>query len=109
MRVLLPLLTFGLLAAAPAMAEEKADYTLTIKNHLYDVSELKVVAGKPFTLKVKNEDATAEEFESHKLKIEKVITAGQDGIIHVQALKPGRYPFVGEYNEDTAKGVIIAE
>jgi len=25
------------------------------------------------------------------------------------ALAPGRYPFVGEYHESTAKGVVIAE
>ena len=24
-------------------------------------------------------------------------------------LDPGKYPFIGEYHEDTAKGVIVAE
>ncbi len=109
MRFTLSLLTLALLCNAPAFAEEKADHELTLKNHLYDVKELKVAANKPFTLKVKNQDATAEEFESHSLKIEKVITANGEGLIHVKALKPGRYPFVGEYHEETAKGVIIAE
>ena len=60
-------------------------------------------------LLVKNQDATAEEFESSALKIEKVIAAGREATIKLPPLKPGTYKFVGEYHESTAKGVIIAE
>jgi len=51
----------------------------------------------------------AEEFESHDLKIEKVIAGGTSGTVRLRPLDPGRYPFVGEYHEDTAKGVIVSE
>jgi hypothetical protein len=43
------------------------------------------------------------------LKVEKVIPGKTKGIVRIGPLKPGRYPFVGEYHEDTAKGVVIAE
>ena len=82
---------------------------VTIKDHRFTPAEIHVPAGKPVTLNVKNEDETAEEFESHDLKIEKVIAGGTSGTVRLRPLDPGRYPFVGEYHEDTAKGVIVSE
>ena len=82
---------------------------VTIKDHRFTPAEIHVPAGKPATLNVKNEDATAEEFESHELKIEKVIAGGTSGTVRLRPLDPGKYPFIGEYHEDTAKGVIVAE
>jgi hypothetical protein len=29
--------------------------------------------------------------------------------VRLRPLDPGRYPFMGEYHEDTAQGVVIAE
>jgi len=92
----------------PAMAQAD-DFTLTIKDHKFTPSELKVPAGKRHTITVVNEDATPEEFESHALKIEKVVPGKSKGVVRVGPLKPGKYPFVGEFHEDSAKGVIIAE
>jgi len=56
-----------------------------------------------------NKDATAEEFDSTALKVEKVVAGNASGNIRIRALAPGRYPFVGEYHADTAKGVVVAE
>jgi hypothetical protein len=104
------LLGFVLLAlSAPAIAAEKKVYELTISEHRFNPAEIKVPAGEPFTLKVKNLDATPEEFESHSLKIEKIITGKGEAIVHVRALKPGTYKFEGEFNPKTAQGVVIAE
>ena len=99
------------LAAAilvPAMAHAD-DFTLTIKDHKFTPSEIKVAAGKRHTITVVNNDATPEEFESHALKIEKVVVGNSKGVVRIGPLKAGKYPFVGEYHEDTAKGVIVAE
>ena len=93
---------------APAVAHAD-DFTLTIKGHKFTPSELKVAAGKRHTITVVNSDATPEEFESHALKIEKVIVGNAKGVVRIGPLKAGKYPFVGEYHEDTAKGVIVAE
>jgi heme/copper-type cytochrome/quinol oxidase subunit 2 len=91
-----------------ALAEDKV-FKLVIKNHKFEPAELTVPANVKFQLHVTNLDSTAEEFESYELNQEKVIAGGKDAILHIQPLKAGQYPFVGEFNEDTAKGVIIAK
>ena len=95
-------------ALAPA-AVRAQDLTLTIKDHKFTPSEIKVPANKRVQLTVVNDDTTPEEFDSHALKVEKVVPGKSKGIVRIGPLKPGRYPFVGEYHESTAKGVVIAE
>jgi len=93
---------------APALASAQS-YTITIKDHRFTPAELKVPAGKRITVTVSNDDATPEEFESHELKFEKVIPGKSKGVVRFGPLKPGRYPFFGEFHEDTAQGAVIAE
>ncbi len=82
---------------------------LVIKNHRFEPVELKVPAGQRVKLVVHNQDSTAEEFESHDLNREKIVPPGARVSIFIGPLKAGRYTFTGEYNEATAKGVVIAE
>lgn len=95
--------------AAPAQAAEPPELGLAIREHRFVPAELKVPAGVKVKLVVRNEDATAEEFESHELNREKVIAPKSQAVIYVGPLKPGRYPFFGEFHEKTAQGVLIAE
>ena len=88
---------------------QEAVYRLTIKEHRFDPEVLEVPAGKPFSLVVKNLDKTAEEFESHDLKREKVIPGGGEITLRIGALKPGTYVFFGEFNPKTAQGKLIAK
>ena len=107
MRLLLCLAVASLwLIGAPAGAQE---LSITIKDHKFQPTELKVPAKKRITLTVINADATPEEFESKKLKVEKVIPGKSKAIVRFGPLEPGRYEFVGEFHEDSAKGVVIAE
>ncbi|HZT20194.1 MAG TPA: cupredoxin domain-containing protein [Dongiaceae bacterium] len=99
----------ALLLAVPARAEDALVFNITIKEHKFEPAEVRVPAGKPIILVVKNADATAEEFESHALKVEKVIPGGQQGTVRLRPLAAGSYAFVGEFHEDTAKGAVIAE
>jgi len=109
MRTLLTLTAVALaLSFAPAGAMA-ANYTLTLKNHRFTPSEIKVPANKRVKLTVVNEDATPEEFDSDALRVEKVLAGKSKGTVRIGPLKAGRYPFVGEYHEDTAKGVVVAE
>ena len=85
------------------------EITLTIKNHRFEPSEVRVPANKKIKLLVHNQDASAEEFESHSLNREKVIPGNSKATIYIGPLKAGRYPFVGEFHEKTAQGVVIAE
>lgn len=98
----------ALLVLAPAFARAD-DYVLTIKGHRFTPTELKVPANKRVMITVVNDDPTPEEFESNELKVEKVIPGKSKATVRVGPLKPGRYPFVGEFNEATAKGTLIAE
>jgi hypothetical protein len=82
---------------------------LVIKDHRFVPAEIKVPAGKKIKLIIDNQDASAEEFESHELNREKVIPAKSKMPIFIGPLKPGKYPFFGEFNQATAHGVIIAE
>ena len=107
-------LVLALLLAAPALAPKAAgaadaEIGLAIDGHRFHPEEIKVKAGTPFVLVITNKDPGPEEFESHDLRIEKVIPAGKTIRLRVPALKPGRYGFVGEYHESTAKGRIVAE
>jgi plastocyanin domain-containing protein len=109
MRTILALLS---LAAAVALvpAELRAqEFTVTIKDHRFTPSELKVPANKRIQLTVVNDDPTPEEFESKEMKVEKVIPGKSKGVVRIGPLAPGRYPFFGEFNEATAKGTVIAE
>lgn len=95
------------LVATPALAD--APIMLVLQNHKFTPSVIKVKANQPSMLTMVNKDATAEEFDSSDLKIEKVVAGGQSGNIRIRALKPGTYHFMGEYHDKTAQGVVIAE
>ncbi len=82
---------------------------LTIKDHQFSPAELKVPAGKKIKLVVHNQDSTPEEFESHELNREKLIAGNGKATVYVGPLAPGKYPFFGEFNEKTARGLIVAE
>ena len=97
-----------LLASAHVPAAEP-EYKLTLRNHRFVPTELRVPAGQKIKLVIDNQDASAEEFESHELNREKIIPAGSKATIFVGPLKPGRYPFLGEFNQATARGTLIAE
>jgi hypothetical protein len=96
-------------ACAVAFAADPAQFTLVIKNHRFVPAELKVPAGQKIKLVVDNQDPTPEEFESYSLNREKIVAGKSKIIVTVGPLKPGKYEFFGEFNMDTAQGVLIAE
>ena|SRR5436853_2511868 len=104
-------LAAALLMSLPlaVLAAGEQEFNLSIENHKFAPDRIEVPAGKKVKLLVENKDATPEEFESHELKIEKVIPGKSKATIFVGPLKAGEYKFVGEFNEKTAKGVIVAK
>jgi hypothetical protein len=92
-----------------ASRAESAQIPLTIRDHRFYPAELEVTSGEKHLLVIENADATAEEFESHALHREKIIPAKSTANVYIGPLKPGRYEFIGEFNADTAKGVVIAK
>lgn len=107
-KTIFPLLLLAAIAAsAPARAADPIKVTL--QNHKFSPSEIHVKANTPSVIALTNKDATAEEFDSTALKVEKVVAGNSTGNVRIRALAPGRYPFMGEYHADTAKGVVVAE
>jgi hypothetical protein len=98
------------LAALPVIAfAATPEISIVIKDHRFAPAEVKIPAGQKVKLIIDNQDATPEEFESHELNREKVIAPKSKGTVFIGPLKAGRYPFIGEFNESTAKGVVVAE
>lgn len=98
-----------MIAAGSTSAADTVEMSIVIKNHMFVPAELVVPAGKTVVLTVDNQDATPEEFESHKAHVEKIIPGRSKGKVRIRPLAVGSYPFVGEFNEATAKGVIVAQ
>lgn len=95
--------------AGPGALASDASFSLVIRDHHFTPDTLQVPAGKRIKLTIENADPTPEEFESHALNREKVIPGNSTSSIYIGPLEPGTYPFVGEFNEDTAKGNIVAK
>lgn len=92
-----------------SFADDPPVFTLRIKEHRFQPSELTVPAGIKFKLVVENLDETPEEFESYDLYREKIVRGGGRISLWIGPLKPGRYHFFGEFNPDTAQGALVAE
>ena len=92
----------------PSWAEEDV-FIIAIKDHRFFPEQLTVPAYKKIRLIVKNEDSTAEEFESHDLNREKIITPYNQATLFLGPLKPGEYQYFGEFHEDTAQGIIVVK
>ena len=100
--ILLSLLCLSAWAADP-------EFALVIRDHRFEPAEIRVPSGQKIKLVVHNQDATPEEFESHELNREKVIAPGAKATLFIGPLSPGRYPFVGEFHQKTARGFVVAE
>jgi len=100
---------FVMSVASIASASEPPEIQLVIRDHRFVPAELKVPANTKIKLMVVNQDVTPEEFESHELNREKVVTGRATIPVYVGPLRPGRYPFFGDFHAETAQGALIAE
>ena len=83
--------------------------TLSLSDHKFSPTEIHVKANVPTSVSITNHDDQAEEFDSTTLRIEKVVAGHATGVMRWRPLAPGRYPFMGEFQSETAQGVVIAE
>ena len=95
------------LFALPAMAVESVQ--LVIKDHKFQPAEITIPAGTKVKLLIHNQDASAEEFESHSMHREKIIPGGAKRSIFIGPLDAGTYEFFGEFNPKTAQGRVIVK
>ena len=93
--------------AAPASAADPVTMSLTLHNHQFQPGELDVPAGQRIELHVKNADSTPSEFESSQLHREKIVAAGQEIVVPIGPLTPGRYEFYDDFHRNTTRGYIV--
>lgn len=82
---------------------------LVIKNHQFEPAVINISKGKKIKLEIHNQDPTPEEFESHELNREKIILGNRKATVFIGPLKPGVYPFFGEFNPKTAQGKVVVK
>lgn len=99
----------GLAILVSGQSRAAEDYRIVIKDHKFIPEVLEIPSGEKIKLVISNEDASAEEFESYELNREKIIQGGSEGFVFIGPLKPGEYPFFGEFNPDTAQGRIVVK
>jgi plastocyanin len=97
------------LAMATSASAQDPPYTLMIKDHQFQPTEIEIPAGQKIALTVKNNDSTPEEFESTELRREKVVAGGEEITVYIGPLKPGKYEFFGDFNPKTARGHIVVK
>jgi plastocyanin len=97
----------ALLLTSPALAATPP-VTMTLKNHVFSPSTITVPAGEKITIELTNHDMATEEFDSHDLKVEKLVTPGGRVTFTIGPLAAGDYSFMGEFHPATAQGHVIA-
>jgi plastocyanin len=82
---------------------------LVIHQHKFEPVELTVPAGQKIKLLIENQDPTPEEFESNELNREKIVVGKGTITVFLGPLDAGRYPFFGDFHQETAQGVLVAK
>ncbi len=80
---------------------------LQIKDHKFIPETIYAETDKKIKLVVENMDNEVEEFESISLNRERIVPALSTVSIILAPLEVGNYEFMGEFHQDTAKGVLI--
>lgn len=110
-----PLTTFATLSLVAVLlhsTEASAatdEFRVVVQGHVFQPPEIVIPADTRVKLVVENRDSTPEEFDSYALNREKVIAGKSSATIYIGPLPPGRYPFIGEFHEDSAKGAVVAK
>ena len=94
-------------SAGAAQWDAPAPLTLTLKNHRFTPAILTVPAGVRVRITLINRDPATEEFDSHDLRLEQLVTPMGKVSFAVGPLRPGQYGFMGEFHAGTAQGKIV--
>jgi plastocyanin len=95
-------------AASSAAAPRDVAVAVTLKDHRFTPAAISVPAGVKVRIDLTNQDLATEEFDSHDLKVEQLVTPHGHASFTVGPLKPGAYSFMGEFHPTTAQGRVIA-
>ncbi len=108
-RLLVPGLGFVAFLSFATAGATADPVVLDLTGHKFTPGEVTVPANQKFQIKVTNHDDTPAEFESHDLKVEKIVVPGGTVTVTAGPLKPGTYQFFDDYHPDDAKGAVTAK
>lgn len=94
-------------SAGATLPSPASSLVLTLKDHRFSPSTLTIPAGARVRVTLINRDAATEEFDSHDLRIEQVVTPMGKATFNVGPLRPGQYSFIGEFHASTAQGTLV--
>ncbi len=101
-------LALALVAAPPAArAADEVTLNIAMKDHRFDPAELNAPAGKAIVIVVKNLDPAPAEFESHDLRVEKVVTGGGTITLRIRPQEAGRYRFFDDFHKETQGYLVV--
>ena len=93
-------------AVVPAIADD-GDVVITIKGGKFEPSEVAVPAGKKLKIIVRNQDATAAEFESSDFHREKMVQPGGEITVFVGPLDAGSYEFFDDLHPEDRGHLVV--
>lgn len=93
------------LVGAPALAAPVV-LNVTLKDHRFSPALLTAPAGQAIEIRIHNQDAALEEFDSRDLRVEKNVGPHAKAVVKLGPLKPGAYRFEGEFHAATAQGSL---
>jgi len=99
------LLISSLLFPLGALAAD-IDYTLTVKDHLFQPSEFAIPTGEKIKLVIRNQDSLPVEFESSDLSREVIVPGHGEVTIYLGPIESGTYQFFNDFNH-TMQGTIV--
>ncbi|MBD5803512.1 hypothetical protein AZOA_29520 [Azoarcus sp. Aa7] len=98
------------LVTAPAVARaDMPTFEVVAENGRFTPETIEVPANTRFRLQLTNRNIGPEEFETSTPFKELVVGPGVTRSTIFPPLKPGTYPFFGEFHPDTAKGRFVAK
>ena len=98
-------------SAATAMAKagpQPQAVVINLREHRFVPDTITVPAGQRIKIDITNRDATADDFDSDDLRVDKELGPHGRASFFIGPLKPGSYAFKGELHAATAQGRIVA-
>ena len=103
------LISLSMLSTGTGWAQDLPTFKLVARDGKWFPEVIEVPANTRFRLEITNQNAGAEEFESRELHKELVLAPGVTRVLVFAPMKPGTYPFVGEFHPKTAHGRIVVK
>lgn len=96
----------GIASGVAAAADTPVTIALTLKDHRFTPSAITLPAGAKVRIALTNLDPATEEFDSHDLRVEQLVTPHGQTTFTIGPLRPGAYNFMGEFHPATAQGRV---